>query len=108
MDDALTADEWLARIGESIRALRLALDGGTSIEVLAQQASVSTSALKNLESGRGATLTTLVRVLRALGREGWINTLKPSPVINPLLVSASGSQRQRAPKKRKLTSDGHA
>ncbi len=101
MNNAFTTDEWLTHIGDSIRSLRLTLEGGTSIDALAKQASVSPSALKNLETGRGATLSTLIRVLRALGREGWLNTIKPSPVINPLLVSQSGTQRQRAPKKRK-------
>jgi len=99
MEHLLTSDNWLQRIGDSIRALRL--EAGIRQADLAKQADISESALKNLESGHGATLTTLIRVLRALRRESWLDTLKPAPVINPLQVLRDGSQRQRAPRRKK-------
>ena len=99
MEPLLTTDDWLLRIGDAIRALRL--ESGIRQTDLAKQADISESALKNLESGHGATLTTLVRVLRALRRESWLDTLKPAPVINPLQIQRDGSQRQRAPRRKK-------
>lgn len=99
MSQLLTTENWLQRMGESIRALRL--DANTTQADLSRQAGVSESALKNLEAGRGATLTTLINVLRALRREGWLDTLRPAPVINPLLVARDGSHRQRAHSRRK-------
>jgi hypothetical protein len=52
---------------------------------LSESANVSVGALKHLETGSGATTYTLVRVLRALGRERWLDTLEPSPPpFNPL------------------------
>ena len=66
----VTEDELAARLGSALRAARLAqnIDQLT----LARQAGVSETALKNLESG-GGTVRTLIRVIRALGREGWLD-----------------------------------
>ena len=99
MENIFTTEEWLQRLGESIRELRLVAE--TSRAELSKQAGVSESALKNLEGGNGATMTTFIRVLRALQREAWLGTLKPSPVINPLLVQRDGEKRQRAPRRKK-------
>jgi len=99
MDPLLTSDDWLLRLGESLRGLRL--DANISQADLSKQAGISESALKNLENGHGATLKTFIRVLKALRREGWLDSLKPAPVINPLLVARDGSQRQRAPRRKK-------
>lgn len=69
-------------LGEQVRRARLAqqLDQAT----LAHNASVSIGALRNLESGRGARIATLVRVLRALELEQWLETLRPPPELGPL------------------------
>jgi len=99
MEQLLTNDDWLQRVGDSIRSLRL--EANISQADLSKQAGISESALKNLEGGHGATMTTFIHVLRALRREGWLDTLKPAPVINPLLVARDGSQRQRAPRRKK-------
>lgn len=45
---------------------------------------MSVRALRNLESGAGSTVRTLVSVLRALGRHEWLNTVAPVATINPL------------------------
>jgi transcriptional regulator with XRE-family HTH domain len=99
MESLLTNDDWLQKTGASIRALRL--EANISQAQLSKQAGISESALKNLEGGHGATMTTFIRVLRALRRESWLDTLKPAPVINPLLIARDGSQRQRAPRRKK-------
>ena len=82
-------------LGAQIRALRVARR--LTQRESAEQANVSVGALKHLESASaGATITTLVKVLRALGEERWLGTLGPAPeAFNPLQILA---ERQRAAK----------
>lgn len=49
-------------------------------------ADVGLSSLKNLENGRGSTLRTLIRILRALDAVDWLTTLAPEPTVSPLDV----------------------
>lgn len=63
---------------------------------LAEQAGVALNVIKNLEAGKGATLTSLVKVLRALGRAEWLDTLAPAVTISPLQMLKSRPVRQRA------------
>lgn len=71
------------QVGDQVRAIRRARRL-TQREV-ADLANVSLGAVKNLESGSGVNLSTLVRVLRALGEEAWLGTLPvPRPRFNPL------------------------
>lgn len=86
-------DEELARLGEQLREQRL-LRNLTQAE-LGARADVARSAVQNLESGRG-TLETLVRVVRALGREEWLASFGNQPSINPLHLTRNAAKRQRA------------
>jgi len=86
-------EEWLARLGEMLRELRLLRNLG-QVE-LAARAGLGRSAIQNLESGHG-TLETLVRAVRALGREDWLSSLGNQPTINPLHMTARAQKRQRA------------
>jgi transcriptional regulator with XRE-family HTH domain len=83
----LTTDEWEAVIGAEVRAARIAADLDQS--QLATRADVSLGAVKNLEAGRGSTLRTLVRVVRALGRSEWLEALAPRVTVSPLAMLAS-------------------
>ena len=67
---------------------------------LAEQAGVALNAVKNLESGKGATLTSMVKVLRALGRAEWLGTLAPPVSISPLQMLKTKTVRQRASRTR--------
>lgn len=98
MDVAKSTGEWEAQLGQQIRNLRLRhnLDQQT----LAEQAGVGLSALKNLESGKGAALKTLIKVLRALDRSSWLETLAPAVSISPLQMLKARPGRQRASKPR--------
>jgi transcriptional regulator with XRE-family HTH domain len=98
MTTSYTPAELAASLGTSIRRLRI--DRNLKQEELAAQAGVSVHALQNLESGEGATVRTLVTVLRALGREEWLKNLAPTPTINPLTVPRGASERKRARKAR--------
>lgn len=83
-----------ALLGEQIRSMRLRLN--TSQADLAQAASVAVGSLRSLESGNGATVGTLVSVLRALGRTDWIESLQPEVSISPMQMIRSKHTRQRA------------
>lgn len=89
-----TTDELLAEFGDNVKRLRL--DRNMTQMELARQAAISRTALVNLESGAGATLNTLVRVLRVLDRVQWLATLAPQVRVSPVDVMRLGHQRQRA------------
>jgi transcriptional regulator with XRE-family HTH domain len=91
---AATPEEIEVDLGEKLRALRLSRDLDQA--GLAARAGVSLSALRALESGRGSTLHTLVRVARALGREDWFASIAPVATINPLTMLRRARPRQRA------------
>ncbi len=83
-----------AELGSQLRSLRLRQ--GHTQQQLAARADVSVSALKNAEGGRGATLRTLTKLLKALDRAGWVDTLAPEVAISPLQMLRSTKSRQRA------------
>ena len=104
-----TVPELEASLGESIKALRL--EKNIDQRTLAERAGISPGALKNLESGSGSTLRTLISVLRVLGRQDWLNTVAPIATINPLTMVRNAEPRQRASGRRKrllLTQDSRA
>ena len=98
MDNSKTVNEWEAEVGDQLRALRLRanLDQRT----LAEQAGIGLTALKNLESGKGATVKTLIKMLRALDRVAWLATLAPAVSISPLQMLKAKPVRQRASRPR--------
>ncbi len=95
-----TTEEWALEIGEQVRGIRVRmnLDQAT----VAQRAGIALSALKNLEAGKGATLKTLIKTIRVLGRTDWFDSLAPAPTISPMqmLLSKPKRVRQRAYRKR--------
>jgi transcriptional regulator with XRE-family HTH domain len=96
-----TTDEWEARIGRQIRAERLRR--GIDQASLASAANISTPSLSALENGAGSQLSTLVKVVRALGREAWLDDLAPETEISPLALLRDkdrAAPRQRAPRQR--------
>lgn len=81
-------------LGRRVRAVRLARD--LTQQQVADRANVSVGALKHLESGAGATIRTLVRVLRALDQTSWLDALSPpAPTFSPLEALRT-QQRQQA------------
>lgn len=62
-----------ADLGRRLRRLRLARNRPQA--VLAAQAGISLRALRNLESGTGSSVSTLLRVLTALECEAWLQAL---------------------------------
>ena len=80
------------------------LRGGWDQESLALCANISVGALKNLESGKGSTVMSLIKVVRALHREDWLEALAPKISVSPMLMLKSlrlKKPRQRVYKPRK-------
>lgn len=106
MTDDVPTDELESRLGSQIRTIRI--QAGHDQQTLAELADVGLSSLKNLENGRGSTLRTLVRVLRALDASDWLDTLAPEPTISPLdvLRGQAKGPRQRVYRPRAAPRDG--
>ena len=92
-----TIDELERALGAGVRAHRVARQ--LTRAELAELANVSLGALRNLETGRGSTTTTLVKALRALDAEQWLTTLTPpSAPFDPLaLLTQREQERHRRP-----------
>jgi len=91
-----TPEEMEIEFGQQLRDLRLRRN--IDQRQLAEQAGVALNAVKNLENGRGATLTSLVKVLHSLGRADWLATLAPTVGISPMQMLKAKQPRQRASK----------
>lgn len=91
-------------LGREIRRMRLRQD--RTQRELADDANVSLSALKSLETGRGSGVRTLILVARALGRTDWLESFAPpEPSISPMQMlrqreQAASRKRQRASRQR--------
>ena len=96
MQSSKTPEEMEIEFGQQLRDLRLRRN--IDQRQLAEQAGVALNAVKNLENGRGATLTSLVKVLRSLGRADWLETLAPTVGISPMQMLKAKQPRQRASK----------
>jgi transcriptional regulator with XRE-family HTH domain len=96
----MRSDELEKIIGGQIRKVRI--DQRLTQVETAERANVSLGALKHLESGAGATVHTLVKVLRALGREEWLDSLEPETrSFNPLDLLAAREREGRAARPRR-------
>lgn len=66
----------------------------------AEKAGIAERALRNLETGRGSSVQTLLRTLKALDYTQGIEMLAPDVTVNPLalLRTAKPPQRVRRPR----------
>jgi transcriptional regulator with XRE-family HTH domain len=72
-------------LGSAVRALRISRE--LTREEVARRANVSLGAVRNLETGSGSTIATLVQVVHALDADGWLTALTPAPPpFSPLAV----------------------
>jgi transcriptional regulator with XRE-family HTH domain len=87
----LDTEGWELRLGVDIRSVRRR--HRLTQQELATRANVSLSAVKGIEKGAGSSLTTLVRIARALDRTEWLRSFAPvEPSVTPL---AQLKERQR-------------
>jgi len=101
MQSSKTPEEMEIEFGQQLRDLRLRRN--IDQRQLAEQAGVALNAVKNLENGRGATLTSLLKVLRSLGRADWLETLAPTVDISPMQMLKAKQPRQRASKSKETS-----
>jgi transcriptional regulator with XRE-family HTH domain len=97
---ARTTDEWETALGAQVRAERL--KQGVDQASLAAAANVSVVSVSALENGSGSRLSTLIKVVRALGRESWLDDFAPSTDVSPLAMLRDRTRvtpRQRAPRR---------
>ena len=89
-----TLEELQQHLGGKVKRLRLNrnLDQRTT----AEKAGVSEKALRNLETGRGSTVETLLRVLKALECLQGLEMLAPEVSVNPLDLRRQPNAAQRA------------
>jgi transcriptional regulator with XRE-family HTH domain len=90
----MSPDELQTVLGKQLQELRIAknLDQVTT----AEKAGISEKALRNLEAGRGSSIETLVRVLKALDSLDGLRLLAPKASVSPLaLLRHSGTVRRR-------------
>jgi transcriptional regulator with XRE-family HTH domain len=87
-------DELQKELGSRIRNLRIR-QAVTQREV-ADKANVALRAVMSLESGTGSTVSTLVRVLKALNAENGIDALAPTIRVSPMsLLKSANNQPKR-------------
>lgn len=99
IDKAATVESLEATLGGQVRSARLRINRTQA--ALAGDADVSVGALQNLETGKGASVRTLVKVLRALDRLDWLEALQPEVSVSPmqyLLQTKHTRQRARSEK----------
>jgi putative transcriptional regulator len=96
----------LELLGE--RAKKERLNQNMTQTDLAQRAGINRTVLTRLENGKGCTLSSLVRILRSLGKINQLDLFLPEPGVSPIqLAKLAGFQRREAsgnrgrPKKRK-------
>ena len=94
MESLFTTPELEQKLGEAIKNLRL--QKNLTRQIVCERAGISLTALRNLECGQGATVHTLIRAARTLGRQDWIFALAPQVSISPIHMVRDKAVRQRA------------
>ncbi len=91
----LTDEAVLTELGERLERTRL--ERNLTQRTLAAEAGVERKAVQRIEAGEPAKLTSLIRVLRALGLLDGLDRLVPEPVPSPIeLLKLHGRSRRRA------------
>ncbi len=102
MNSHMTYMEWEREIGRQLRALRL--QKNIDQKRLAEMSGIALNAVKRLESGRGTTLKSLIKVLRSLEREDWLASLMPQISVSPMqMLKNRKPERGRVSRARRLS-----
>ena len=87
--------EILRQLGTRLRAYRL--QQNLPVEEVATRSGLSRNTIGNAEAGRDPRLSTLVRILRVLGRLDTLDAFLPPPSLSPMqLLQNKGRPRRRA------------
>ena len=98
METVRTSAELEQLLGSRLRELRLLKN--LDQRSLAERAGLSLNAVKHLESGKGARVNSLIKVLRALERADWLDTLAPIVSISPIQMLKRESREPRRARRR--------
>ena len=94
-----TLPELARELGE--RALDLRLRKRLNQSELAELAGVSDRTVRALEQGRGSSVDTLLRIMKALGALDGLNSLfPPAPTVDPMALLKRASLPRRVYKRR--------
>ncbi len=97
--DSSTA-ETLAEIGRRIKAERIAMS--KTQEELAEMTNLSRNTISNVETGKDVSFSTIIDVLRALGRLQSLEIMIPDQGPRPSQIAALGKPRSRARSMKKM------
>lgn len=99
-----TPEELQNVLGARLRRLRLSRN--MDQRATADKAGISEKALRNLESGHGSTVETLLRTLKALDSLEGIEMLAPETSVDPLAMLHSSKPPQRVHRSRRQREAG--
>jgi transcriptional regulator with XRE-family HTH domain len=85
-------------LGSRLRELRLLKN--LDQKSLAERAGISLNAVKHLESGKGARVNSLIKLLRALQSTDWLEALAPTVSISPMQMLKKGVREPRRTRRR--------
>lgn len=88
-----TAGELQIELGSRLRQLRLRRN--LDQRETAAKAGVSEKAVRNLEAGRGSTVETMLRVMKAIDALDGLQALAPEPRVDPLALLRQPAKPQR-------------
>jgi transcriptional regulator with XRE-family HTH domain len=84
-------------IGGQIKSARLR-KGMTQAEVAAR-IYVTTPTISRLESGKGSSLATFIKVVKVLGEDKWFDSFAPVVTVSPIAMKNTGKRKERVRKK---------
>ena len=94
-----TTGELQKKLGVRVRRLRLRRNWDQLRT--AAKAGVSEKALRNLEAGRGSTVSTLLRVMKAMDALDGLDALAPESSVSPLALLNQDREPRRVRRPRK-------
>jgi len=95
----MTISELAIELGSRLRDRRIAL--GFDQEELAARAGVTDRTIRDLEGGKGSTVHTFLRVLKALDLLDGLSALAPRPSVDPMALMVQRGPKLRVRRKRK-------
>lgn len=98
---ALSAEEWQQKLGQEIRELRL--DQNLTQAEIARRANIDRTTVSRIESGEGGSISSLVQIARALGREDWLGTFAPRAASVSPMRQLRERQREESGKRKRAS-----
>ncbi|MHB8742682.1 MAG: helix-turn-helix domain-containing protein [Sulfuricaulis sp.] len=99
MSNTITYIEILREIGQRLTAYRL--QKNITQEEVATATGLNQKTISHAEAGKDPRLSTVVKILRAMGRLDALEVFLPKPTISPLMLAKmAGRERRRARKSR--------